>query len=218
MSSNRKPFIDWPDSQHPAATEGQHSNSPDLLSLALRSSRGTHSPPGDTSADDACSPNETCSPSISPTAPLEAATARNPTFWASFFDSLTDGFVLYGASIYPSGFFPLDLTTLGATPPCSDEILAQVSHVRAAADAPPISPRAAPEHDGDAPSPPNWLRWIVAAVAMPWAWYRRERDIRNAAERLVRLDDHILRDIGIADRCQIEGLVRRHQDRSCGDF
>jgi uncharacterized protein YjiS (DUF1127 family) len=45
-----------------------------------------------------------------------------------------------------------------------------------------------------------------------WSGWRRERRIRKAVQALAALDDRTLRDIGIADRFQIEWVVRYCHD------
>ena len=47
-----------------------------------------------------------------------------------------------------------------------------------------------------------------AAVAAGWNRFRRERELRATVETLHRLDDHLLRDIGLR-RGDIEAGVRR---------
>jgi uncharacterized protein YjiS (DUF1127 family) len=206
MSSHQKPSIDWQDNSHHAEAEDGLANIPNLVSLARRSSRVKRPVSGGASP-------ETFSPEICPAAPA----ARNPKFWASFCDSLKDGFVLHGISVYPTEIIALDLAHIWHRQ-SSEEVLGHANGVRASTESPSISPRFEPEEDPKRDSPrPGWLRTISAVAATPWtsswAWFRHEREIRQAVESLRRLDDNTLRDIGIPDRSQIEWRVRQRRDR-----
>src|ERR1700742_47203 len=136
MSSNRNLLIDGPDSIPAAAAEAGITNTPDLLSLARRSRRNGPAPSDTTLPHGPRLPNDPGPPAAAPEGPPEAAAPRrNPTFWSSFFDWLTDGFVFDGAVIDPTLFIPLNLHDAAHPRPFANDILAPRSVGHAAADA-----------------------------------------------------------------------------------
>lgn len=56
------------------------------------------------------------------------------------------------------------------------------------------------------------LAAIAGRIAAFWRRRKDERDARRAARELSRLDDHLLRDIGLA-RSQIDYAVRHPRER-----
>jgi uncharacterized protein YjiS (DUF1127 family) len=62
------------------------------------------------------------------------------------------------------------------------------------------------------PDPNRRILSLAAAARWIGARWRREREIRRAVDALAKLDDGTLRDIGIADRSQIDPVVRYCRD------
>jgi uncharacterized protein YjiS (DUF1127 family) len=62
------------------------------------------------------------------------------------------------------------------------------------------------------PDPNRRILSLAAAARWICARWRREREIRRAVDALAKLDDGTLRDIGIADRSQIDPVVRYCRD------
>lgn len=54
----------------------------------------------------------------------------------------------------------------------------------------------------------TWSKWLRGLFVSLWAYWRRQREMRQAIASLSQMDDRTLRDIGIEHRLQIPHLVR----------
>jgi uncharacterized protein YjiS (DUF1127 family) len=165
-------------------------------------------------------------------------TSRPPlAFWSAVFADLMEGCVLYGASMHPNAFFPIELFRadrnisqsgdispprgFGAVVPYSAsprEALAQLEHDmnRNASGETELSSVDAGVVESDRVTSLSVVRrgarWSLNLIACLWTYWRREREIKRAVYALENFDDRTLRDMGIQHRSQIEQTVRYGRD------
>jgi hypothetical protein len=161
--------------------------------------------------------------------------------WSAVLGYLMEGFVLYGASVHPNAFFPIerfrvdhDISQSGGVSPLSG-CGAVVPY-----SADPLEPVAQSEHgknrntsgeaqcssvDAGVFEPNSFTSHVVGRGSTRWSWklfwsfiaglrayWRREREIKRAVYALESFDDLTLRQMGIRHRSQIEQTVRYCRD------
>jgi uncharacterized protein YjiS (DUF1127 family) len=114
--------------------------------------------------------------------------------WSAAFAWIMEGFLLYGASLHPNSAFPIEL-------------------LPAKRDIPQAA--ATPREPGPAASAGvvrRATRRSRGFIAVAWAQWCREREIKKAVFALSEFDDRTLRDMGIPSRSRIEHVVRYCRD------
>jgi uncharacterized protein YjiS (DUF1127 family) len=171
-----------------------------------------------------------------------AETDRPPlALWSAVLGYLMESFVLYGASVHPNGFFPIErfrvdrnISQSGGVSPLSG------CGAVAPYSADPLEPVAQSEHgknrytsgetqcssvDAGVLEPNSFTSHVVGCRSTRWSWrlswsliaglrtyWRREREIKRAVCALESFDDRTLRHMGIRHRSQIERTVRYCRD------
>jgi hypothetical protein len=131
--------------------------------------------------------------------------------WTSVWAAILEGFTLYGASIHPIGFLPVQY--YGAEQHTPNEISSETR------PAPPTPPETAMPESSSLSSPlvmrqsrRMWARAWSRSAATLWAQWRRERDIRKAVTALRELDDRAPSDIDTLRQSRIEQIERYYWD------
>ncbi|WP_441235147.1 DUF1127 domain-containing protein [Bradyrhizobium sp. 930_D9_N1_4] len=140
-------------------------------------------------------------------------------WWWTALAFFTEGFALYGASMYPNAVFSLDEASLPANAhqaSLADSRQPAMAHgqrgARSLDGSNVIAPGLAawtgqPARDGG-----DWLAGFGEKVGAFWTHWRREQEIRKAVRALAEYDDRTLRDLGIQGRADIERMVRYCRD------
>ena len=143
-----------------------------------------------------------------PTVMVTAADCQKNGFWSSVFDYLIEGFALYGASLHPTVFLPVELHPDERRVPTPREISLRKWRTPKYLISPATSQgMASPgfDHNPDQTTP--------AGSALASADQSlRERQIQKAVAAMVKLDDLTLRNLGIPHRSYIEQTVRYCHD------
>jgi hypothetical protein len=174
------------------------------------------------------------------TEPAEAD--RPPlALWSAVLGYFIEGFVLYGASVHPNAIFPIErfrvdhdisqsgrvspLSGCGAVVPYSADPLEPVAQSEHAKNRNTSGETQCPSVDAGVFEPNSFTSHAVGRRSTRWSWklswsliaglptyWRREREIKRAADALKSFDDWTLRHMGIHHRSQIEQTVRYCRD------
>jgi len=140
----------------------------------------------------------------SPASTTAIAGEMRASLWRSVLASFVDGFGAYGMAFGATAYVPYQAA------PTSGEAASRVYrlHRLSSADDDVVQTIGGSGHGDRLPWHRRALPFMANAVAGYVARWRRERDIRRAVAALEQLDDHMLRDMGIASRTEIEHVVR----------
>ena len=126
----------------------------------------------------------------------EAGAGRQRTsFWTWLWNSMMEGFVLYGASIHPTAILP------DAYYRPEHNVLSRDQIAKPSATLPKAASAAGSDNGGNRVSPTPFR-----------AHWRREHEVNKIVAALEKLDNRTLSDIGIPHRSQIEQVVRYGRD------
>ena len=171
-----------------------------------------------------------------------AETDRPPlALWSAVLGYLMEGFVLYGASVHPNAFFPIErfrvdhnisqsggvspLSGCGAVVPYSADPLEPVAQSEHGKNRNTSGETQCSSVDAGVLEPNSFTSHVVGCRSTRWSWrlswsliaglrtyWRREREIKRAVCALESFDDRTLRHMGIRHRSQIERTVRYCRD------
>ncbi len=143
-----------------------------------------------------------------PTVMMAVADCQKTGFWSLVFNYLIEGFALYGASLHPTAFFPVEMHPDERKVPTPREISLRKWRTPKYLISPTASQGTASpgfDHNPDQTTP--------AGSALASADQSlRERQIQKAVAAMVKLDDLTLRNLGIPHRSYIEQTVRYCHD------
>lgn len=153
--------------------------------------------------------------SVAPLAEADRATG----WWAAVLLFFMEGFARYGAALYPSAAFSVEIaptTALARPPRPTGREPRVVTHeqggLQLSKNGNVVELQRAVWSDPRPRRRWNWWTALAETVAVLLTYWRRERAIRRAVAALAEYDDRTLRDLGIHGRADIERVVRHCRD------